>query len=210
MKQITILGASAGVGLLTVKQALQNGNRVKTLSRQTNTLPNHPNLIPIQGSATVVSDVKKAIEGSDAIIVTLGTGTSTKATTLYSDAAHVLLKALQELQVNPPVLVLTGFGAGDSGPYNSFLMRLLFSLMLKDVYRDKTAMEQIITGAYANWEIVRPGRLTDTPLTENYQTFTELFKGIRIGATSRANVAHFLVEQAQHPTLLNQYVSLTN
>ena len=99
MKQITILGASAGVGLLTVKQALQKNLAVVALARTAIPIANQPNLVELAGSATSVSDVKKAVTGSDAIIITVGQGNSLKATPLFTDAATALLQALNELNV---------------------------------------------------------------------------------------------------------------
>ena len=83
--KITIIGASAGVGLLCVKQALDRNHEVTALSRNLAPLPKHPGLTSIKGSATNASDIKDAIKNADAVIVAIGTGTSTKATTLYSE-----------------------------------------------------------------------------------------------------------------------------
>ena len=208
MRQITIVGASAGVGLLTVKQALQKGLTVVALARTTIPLADQPNLVKLAGSATSVSDVKKAIMGSDAIIITVGQGNSLKATTLFTDVATTLLQALNELKVQPPLVVLTGFGAGDSASYVGFPRNLVFRFLLNDIYANKTAMETQISTNYPKWVVVRPGRLTDKPPTGNYRILDQLTKGMDIGAISRADVAHYLVEQAQHPSMLGHYMSL--
>ncbi|MPS72240.1 MAG: NAD(P)-dependent oxidoreductase [Chryseobacterium sp.] len=207
---ITIVGASAGVGLETVKRALERGHKVTTLSRSDIGLPGNPDLINIKGSATNKDDLKKSIANADAIIVALGTGKSTKATTLYSDFAELLKEVQSESDTQIPFIVLTGFGAGESGAYQSFLMKLFFRFFLKDVYTDKTKMEDIITTSEINWEIVRPGLLKDKPITESYRTETKLYKGINIGAVNRADVADFIVKQAENPTALHQYVSISN
>ena len=209
MKTITIIGASRGVGLLTVKQALANGHNVIALSQNLSTLPEDANLTKIQGSATNVADVKNAISGSDAVIVTIGS-VSTKATTLYTEAAAAILQAFKETGAQIPLIVLTGFGAGDSAPYNSFIARIVFALMLKKVYANKTAMEEMIAQAGVNWEIVRPGMLSDKPFTGNYRQYTTLQKGMRIGSISRADVAYFLVSEAEGLTAPQKYISLTN
>lgn len=105
---------------------------------------------------------------------------------------------------------MAGFGAGESGAYNSFLMKILFKLLLKDVYADKTKMEELIAKSTLKWEIVRPGLLKDKPLTEKYRIETALFKVLNIGYINRSDVADFLVKQAENPTELNKYVSLSN
>ncbi|MBK9634754.1 MAG: NAD(P)H-binding protein [Bacteroidetes bacterium] len=71
---ITIIGASAGVGLETVKRALDRNHKITTLSRSEIKLPSHKNLTTLKGSATNKDDLKKSIANADAVIVALGTG----------------------------------------------------------------------------------------------------------------------------------------
>lgn len=207
---ITIIGASAGVGLETVKRALDRNHNVTTLSRSEINLPDNANLSTLKGSATNKNDLKKSIENADAVIVAIGTGTSMKPTTLYSDFAKLLVEVQQENNTQIPFIILTGFGAGESGQYNGFVMKLFFKFLLKDVYADKTKMEEIIASSKIKWEIARPGLLKNKPLTEKYRTENQLFKGINIGSINRADVADFLVKQAENPTELYHYISLSN
>ena len=208
---LTIIGASAGVGLETLKRALNRNHKVTTLSRSEIQIADTENLTKLIGSATNKEDLKKSIENADAVIVALGTGKSMKPTTLYSDFANLLIAVQKETNTSVPFIVLTGFGAGESKMYHSNLfMKLFFKFLLKDVYADKTKMEEIITSSKMNWEIVRPGVLKDKPLTEKYRMENKLFKGINIGAINRSDVADFLVKQAKHPTELHNYVSLSN
>jgi len=202
---ITIIGASAGVGLETVKRALDRNHNVTTLSRSEINLPSNPNLTMLKGSAT-----NKTIEKADTVIVALGTGKSMKPTTLYSDFAKLLVEVQAETNSQIPFIILTGFGAGESGQYNSYIMKLFFKFLLKDVYADKTKMEELITNSKLKWEIVRPGLLKDKPLTEKYRFENKLYEGINIGSINRTDVADFLVKQAENPTELNKYVSLSN
>jgi putative NADH-flavin reductase len=197
---ITIIGASAGVGFETVKRALQRNHTVTTLSRSEINLPSQSNLTTLKGSATNKDDLKNSIENANAVIVALGTGKSMKATTLYSDFAKLLIEVQKETNTQIPYIILTGFGAGESGAYNSFLMKIFFKLLLKDVYADKTKMEELIAKSSMKWEIVRPGLLKDKPLTEKYRIETNLFKGVNIGSINRSDVADFLVKQAENPT----------
>ena len=207
--KIVVIGASAGIGLESTRLALEHGHEVATLSRRAVPLPDHPKLRRVQGSATNPQDVKSAVEGAEAVLVALGVK-SPFATTLFSDSAIVLLKVLKETNASPTLIVLTGFGTGDSWSYNSFPMRLFFSLLLKAAYADKNVQEQVIAGGYTRWEIVRPGRLTNSPMTGQYRVLDTLEDGMKVGAISRSNVAHFMVTQAENPTSLGKYVALTD
>ncbi len=206
--KIVVIGASAGVGLLVTRLALEKGHEVTTFSRRVVPLPDHAKLRRVQGSATNLNDVRAAAEGADAILVTLGVK-SPFATTLFSDSARLLLQVQQETGSSPTLIVLTGFGAGDSWSYNSLPMKILFTLLLKKVYADKGEQERIIADAYPRWEIVRPGRLTNGTMTGRYRVLDELVKGMRVGAIFRSDVAHFMVAQAENPTYLGKYAALT-
>ncbi|MBH0203122.1 MAG: NAD(P)H-binding protein [Nitrospira sp.] len=206
--KIAIIGASAGIGLQIAGLTLERGHEVATLSRRVVPLPDHAKLRKVQGSATNSSDVKTVVEGADAILVTLGVK-SPFTTTLFSDSARVLLRVLQETGSSATLIVLTGFGAGDSWDYNSFPMKVLFTLLLKAVYADKGEQERVIAAGYPRWEIVRPGRLTNGTMTGRYRVLDSLAGGMKVGAISRADVAHFMVTQAENPTYLGKYPALT-
>jgi putative NADH-flavin reductase len=207
--KVAIIGASAGIGLECTRLALGRGHEVTTLSRRMVPHADHPKLRQVQGSAINTHNVRAAVNGAEAILVTLGVK-SPFATTLFSDAARILLQVLQEMNASPTLLVLTGFGAGDSWGYNSFPMKLMFTLVLKKVYADKSEQERIIAGGYSRWEIVRPGRLTSGQMTGHYQVLDELVEGMKVGAISRSDMAHFMVGQAENPTYLGKYVVLTS
>lgn len=206
--KITAIGASAGVGFQATRLALEKGHEVATLSRRVVPLPDHTKLKRIQGSATSANDVRAAVGGADAILVTLGVK-SPFATTLFSDSARVLLRVLQETGSSATLIVLTGFGTGDSWSYNSLPMKILFTLLLKKVYADKSEQERVITSGYPRWEIVRPGRLTSGEMTGHYRVLDHLVEGMQVSAISRSDVAHFMLAQAEHPTYLGKYVALT-
>jgi putative NADH-flavin reductase len=207
--KIAVIGASAGVGLEVVKQLIEAGDSVTTLSRTTDSIPDSPHVTKVQGSALSEADVVRTIEGADSVLVTLGTGMSTKATGLYPKASRVLLKVLANLPNKPPVIVLTGFGAGDSWDYNSFFMKWMFTLFLKEAYTEKTQMEQLISSGYSNSMFVRPGRLTNGALTQEYRVTASLDTSTKIGSVSRKDVAHFMVDQARNPTYIGKYPALS-
>lgn len=202
--KLTIIGASAGIGLATVKRALKLGHQVTTLSRRQIKIEKNPNLTLLQGSALNESDIKRACEDKEAILVTLGTGMNTRATTLYSDFAKLLVS----MKINIPVIVVTGFGVSESYSYLNPVMKLFFKFILNKVYADKALMEQIITSSPLRWEFVRPGLLTNKSLTEKYRIEIELRSKMNIGTISRKDVADFLVKEAVAQKYLGKLVAL--
>lgn len=206
---IAIIGASAGIGLEAVKIGLIRNHSITALSRSPLPIDNQPSLHAIHGSATDTETLSAAIKGVDAIVVTLGTRKNLQPTTLFSDFARTLVAIHQKQLITVPVLVITGFGAGNSVGYMSWITKLLLRFLLKEVYKDKTLMEEIITGASLPWTIIRPGRLLDNSVTEQYRTETTLFKGINITGINRADVADYLIKQAENHTHQHQYVAIT-
>ncbi len=207
--RIAVIGASKGLGLETVKSALSRNHEVTTLSRSHVTVADDQSVTEVLGSATNEADLARAIDGADAVIVTLGLDSNREATTLFSDCATLLAKLNENRTSDVPFLFVTGFGAGASRDFATPVAKLLLNYVLRDSYADKTRMEEIVARSSMNWIVIRPGRLLDGKLTGKYRTENSLFRGIKIGAINRADVAAFLVEQAENPTELRQYVAIS-
>ena len=205
---ITIIGAGAGVGLLSVAQALENGHRVTAMSTNTSAIPNHLALTKINGSATSIGDVKKAVRGADAVLVTIGTKKK-KGTTLFSDMAKTVIMAMNESHNKCPVLVVSGFGVGESIKYTGFIMKMIIRTFLKDQYADKALMEKLFEESNLNWEMVQPGMLSNSKITKDYQIFPVAKIGMKIGKISRADLAHYLIRESQNPQHIKRYVALS-
>ena len=206
---ITIIGASAGIGLETVKRGLNRNHSITSLSRSEINIEDKQSLNKILGDATNKADLFKSIQNADALIVTLGTGKNMKPTTLFSDFAKLILEIHNENKITIPFIFVTGFGAGESKNYVPWLVKMFLKYLLKDVYADKTKMEELITHSDLNWTVVRPGRLLDKELTEKYRIENKLFKGINIGGINRADVADFLIKQAENQTELKKHIGIS-
>ena len=206
---ITIIGASAGIGLETVKIGLNRNHSITTLSRSEINIEEKQSLNMILGDAINKADLFKSIQNADALIITLGTGKNMKPTTLFSDFAKLILEIQNENKITIPFIFVTGFGAGESKNYVPWLVKMFLKYLLKDVYADKTKMEEMITHSDLNWTVVRPGRLLDKELTEKYRIENKLFKGINIGGINRADVADFLIKQAENQTELKKYIGIS-
>jgi putative NADH-flavin reductase len=206
---ITIIGASAGIGLEAVKRGLDRNHSITTLSRSGIEIEEKKSLNVILGDATNKADLLSSIQNADAIIVTLGTSKNMNATTLFSDFAQLMVEIHKENKIDIPFIFVTGFGAGESKNYVPWLVKMFLKYFLKDVYADKTKMEEFITNSDLNWTVVRPGRLFDKELTEKYRIENKLFKGINVGGINRADVADFLIKQAEKQTELKKYIAIS-
>ncbi len=203
---ISVIGASAGVGFEVVKRALERGHNVTCISRGPIRIPGGPGFLKIQGDVLLENNLTKAIKSADAVIVTLGNGQNISKTTLFSDFARLAVKVTKNYNPQIPFIILTGFGAGESLEYYPFFLRMGFKLILGNVYGDKTKMEKIFTNSDIPWTIVRPGLLTNRSLTESYQVNTSLKTGLNINFISRADVADFMVKEAENQAHAKEFI----
>jgi len=116
---ITIIGASGGIGLETVKRGLNRKHTITTLSRSEIGIEEKKSLIMILGDATNKADLINSIQNTEAIIVTIGTSKNMKTTTLFSDFAKLIVEINREKKIDVPFIFVTGFGAGESKNYVS-------------------------------------------------------------------------------------------
>src|SRR5262245_29379259 len=196
--KVLIIGASRGIGLETVKAALQAGHSVRALARSARRIPvDHPKLEKMAGDALEMATVKRALTGVDVVTQSLGISAGPenilKPTRLFSKATRVLITAMEEAHVKRLICV-TGFGAGDSRGHSGFLYGLGFHLLLGRVYDDKDVQERIVRRSKLDWVIVRPVILTDGPMTNAYRALGAP-RSWTCGFISRADVADFLVSQ---------------
>lgn len=196
---ILIIGASRGIGLETVRTALNAGYKVRALARSANVIAiDGPQLEVIVGDALDLATIKRALAGVDAVVQALGVRlkweTVLSGTTLFSRATRVLVDEMQDIGVKR-LVVVTGLGAGDSRGGRSFMHTyLVFPLVLQRIYDDKGVQEEIIASSNLDWTIVRPGILTNGPATDRYHALIDA-KSWRGGFISRRDVADYLVRQ---------------
>jgi putative NADH-flavin reductase len=212
MNTVLIIGASRGIGLETVKLALEAGHSVRALSRSATTIRLHdPKLEKLDGDALDRDTIERALVGVDAVIQTLGVSSAPElifsGTRLFSAATRVLVNAMEARAVRRLICV-TGFGAGDSRGRGGLLYNAALCLFLGRVYADKDVQERIIRRSRLDWTIVRPTILTNRPRTGAYRVLVDP-RDWTSGSISRADVADFLVAQIDDASLLHKTPTLT-
>lgn len=211
MAKLLIMGASRGVGLETVKAALSSGHEVRAFARSAASIPvRDERLEKFRGDARNADDVRRALEGMDAVVQTLGADPNLRVlfegTTLFSEATRILVDAMER---NGPkrLVTVTGFGAGDSRDHLGPLFRMAFTVTLRRVYDDKDVQEQIIKASGLDWTIARPGFLRDGRATGLYRALTNPADW-KLGSIRRADIARFLLDEIERPQFLRQTPAL--
>ena len=197
--QLTVIGASRGIGRKVVDHALERGHGVRAVARSADRMGiDADGFEAMAGDATDPVLLARAVEGADAVILAVGVPRDwrvVKSTTLFSSITQALIPAMEAAGVRR-LITVTGFGAGDSYDKLSTPEKLARNLVLGRAYADKAIQEELIKGSSLDWTIARPGILNNNAMTGKYKVLVEP-ETWRQGIISRADVAHYLVHAAE-------------
>lgn len=208
--KLLVIGASGGIGFELVNLALEQGHQVTALSRNVDRAT-YPRGEPevISGDILDPGSVKRAVKGQDAVCTAIGIMPTFREVRVFSDGIKNVLGQMNNAGVRRLVAV-TGIGAGESEGHGGFLYdRMVRPLLLKTIYEDKNREEEIIATSATEWTIVRPGFLTNGPLTGEYRVITDL-EGVTAGKISRKDTAHFILKELDSGAYIHRRPLLTS
>jgi putative NADH-flavin reductase len=199
---ITVLGANGKTGSEVVKQALAAGHTVNALIRS-DALPRQKNLNVFVGDATNTKNIANASKGSDVIISTLGASSS--KSTLMTDAVTAVIAASKTTGVKRFILM------------SSFAIRTdrlrgaakLMAAMMKGMTNDKTNSEEMIKKSKLDWTIVYPTVLTKQPQGSGLRVVSENEKLGMKNKIARADVATWMIEEAEKDMYVKADVTIS-
>lgn len=209
---ITVFGASGGIGTHLVTLAVQRGHQVRTVYRTT---PQDPP--PGQAEILISEDIfdpafaAKAVRGADVVAIAVGPNFATRhnprtimtsPADLHRRLARTIIAAIKD-SATPARLIAVS--TASMGPADSIMgagPRLLFRFFrtvavpnLGRVGQDLQAMEEELAASGLDWYALRPVKLTDGPLTRNVRA-TDRFA---MKTISRADVAWHALALAEDP-----------
>lgn len=187
--KIVVFGASGKTGILLVYQALHQGHTVTAFARQASRVPiRHHNLTVIEGDILDKPSVQMAVVGHDAVMCTLGVNKN-RPNTILSDATRNILEAMEKTGVRRFICMSSAGILGNDAGF--FFGKIFMPLFLNHVFADKRRQAEVIKASRADWVILRPVGLTDSPKTNTYKVTT----GNPTSRTvPRADVADFMLK----------------
>jgi nucleoside-diphosphate-sugar epimerase len=210
---ITVFGASGGIGSQIVSLAAQRGHGVRAVYRST---PQPPP--PAEAEIHIGPDIfdtafaARAVSGADVVVSAVGPNfatrhnartTMTSPPDLHRRMARTLIAALSESATPARLIAVSTASAGPADDVMGAGPRLLFRLLrtvvvpnLGRVGQDLRAMEDELGGSGLDWYAVRPVKLTDGPLTMNVRASDRFV----MKPISRADVAWHIVTLAEDPS----------
>ena len=208
--KLLVLGATGPTGLQVVRQALAQGHEVTAFVRDPARLPpSDPRLHVLTGSLPGdTAALAIALQGQDAVICALGVRNAFKSGGLIESAMRVLVPAMERAGVRRFLLVSAN-GVGETRRRSPLVPRVMYRLLLGDIFADKEAGEAIVRASSLEWTIAYPTLLTDGPLSGRYRAGETLeLRGMP--KIARADVAAFLLRELAARAFVRKGVVLSN
>ena len=209
---ITVFGASGGIGSHVVALAVQRRHDVRAVYRET------PAPAPGQAEILIAPDIfdparaAEATRGVDVVVAAVGPNFATRhnprtAMTsppdLHQRLARTLVAVMRESAPQARLICVStasmGPADGVMGPGPRLLFRFFRTVAVPNLGRvgkDLRAMEDELAASGLDWYAPRPVKLTDGPLTGDVRASDRF----RMKAISRADVAWHILALAEDPS----------
>ena len=207
--KLLVLGATGGIGLELVKQAIEKQHEVTAFVRNPDALEAFGNKVAtVKGDLLSSSDLNRVIQGHDAILSGFGARVPIAKGDhdLLTRFSTALIDATERTPLRRVLVVSVAFLFRNVLIPPAYLLGRLF---FPSIVRDAANMEEQIVRSDLDWTLVRPPQLTDTPRTGRYRfrvgTLPSL--GFKI---SRADVADYMLRALEDNTTIGEIVGVSN
>uniref|UniRef100_A0A3Q4AQ36 NAD(P)-binding domain-containing protein n=1 Tax=Mola mola TaxID=94237 RepID=A0A3Q4AQ36_MOLML len=184
VKNVAIFGATGMTGQATLAQAVAAGYNVTVLVRDPARLPaDHKASKVVVGDVVNKDDVRKTMEGQDAVIIVLGTRSDLNPTTMMSEGTKNIVDVMQARGIRKVVGCMSAFLLWDRQKVPPRLIPLT---------EDHDRMYTVLKTSGLDYVAVMPPHIGgDLPLTERYMATENMLKG---RAISKHDLGHFFVK----------------
>jgi len=207
--KIVVFGGTGNTGQAFIEQALAKGHEVTAFVRNADRLAvRHERLRVVLGDSTGdPARVEAAVQGQDAVVSALGMRNALSSGGLIARSLAAIIPAMQRAGVTR-LMMVSAVGVGETRHQAPILPRIMYRLLLTDIFADKKAGEDAIRASDLDWTIAYPTLLTNGPMTGSYRA------GERVGLSgfpkiARADVAHFLLATLEAGTWRRKGVIVT-
>ena len=210
--KISVFGATGKTGKLVVQQALNNAFEVTAFVRDpSKMIMTHRNLNIVQGDVMITATIDAVMQGHDAVICCLGLP-ATKPGLLRSQGTQNIIDSMKKFGVKR-FICQASLGYADSEKLlvnTPFVFRkVIVPLLLKKTFEEHALQENIIKQTDLNWTIARPGSMTNGKFTGHYKSgFSSDDTSVKV-KISRADTAHFMVQQLNNNDNIRKAVGIS-
>ncbi|MFI5691094.1 NAD(P)-dependent oxidoreductase [Kribbella sp. NPDC051586] len=220
--KLVVFGASGRIGTELVRQGVAAGHAVTAVVREGSSLQVAlPELRLVAARAGVAGGLTNVVtadvmdplaiapilEGSDAVLSTLGPRPSGSSSVL-TDGARSILQAMDGAGRFLVVSVAGIHSTGDD-PFTKYVVKPILQRILRESFADARRMEELVRAGDVDWTIVCPPRLTNGAAKGKFRSNTA--GTVRGGfSMTRADVAAYLLRAVDDAELIRKTVVISN
>jgi putative NADH-flavin reductase len=201
--KLAVFGANGPTGRILTQLALDEGHEVVAFTRHADAFPvAHPALEVAGGDVHDAAAVISAVDGTDAVLSTLGVPFAKTPVTVYSDGIANVIAGMHAAGVKRLVCVTSSALDPYPEPLGGFIFEKVMQPYVvnklgKTVYDDMRRLEAMVSDSDLGWTIVRPSGLFEAPSVSDYVVAIDHI-GWRF--TARIDLADCLLRQAVDAT----------
>jgi putative NADH-flavin reductase len=201
---IFLLGATGGTGGAVLEQGLARGHHITALVRSPEKITVRSDSLAVhRGDPTDADQIARVLVAQDVVITMLG-HRNLKAALLIAASARSVIQVMRSVGMRRLLALSAALLFPDVGPP---ILTPIIKYILRNGLADSREMERLVMGSGLDWTIARPPRLTNGPKTESYHVADGSLPG-KQRSISRADVAHFFLDEAERPAHVRKIVGL--
>ncbi len=211
---VTVFGATGGVGSQVVEQLRSRGHHVTAYVRNPSKVPSSwgDDVTVLTGEVSDAAAVDRAVAGADAVVSALGPSLDRKATGLpLVEGTRNIIEAMQRHGVRryvgngtPSVL-----DPREKPTWQTRLSTFMAKRFLRRAYDELVGMSQIVMGSGLDWTIVRFLQPKDGPAKGTVRHGFYGTDKLSFGVT-RADIAAFTAAQVDDPSYIGASPAISN
>jgi putative NADH-flavin reductase len=194
--KIAVFGASGAIGRLFIDQALKEGHQLHLYIRKKEGLPQSDNSQVFIGELSDFDQIKRAIDGTDAVVSLLGPALKRSYPGMPIATGHEhIIRAMKTLGVSRFITIATPAVPfeKDSTSVVTVFPKIMARLFLPKPYKEIVASGELTKSSGLDWTIVRFLAPVDGAATGKVKvTFGDKKIGFKI---TRADIAAFVLKE---------------
>jgi len=209
--KIAVFGSNGPTGRLLTQLALDENHEVVAFTRHPDAFPiEHRRIEVAAGDVDDAAAVAAAIDGTDAVLSTLGVPYAKTPITVYSQGVANIIAGMHAAGIKRFACVSSSAVGPHPEPLGGFFFEKIVQPYVvnklgRTLYDDLRRMEAMVSGSDLAWTIVRPSGLFDAPAVSAYGVAID-YIGHRF--TARIDLADCLLRQALDDTYVRSTIAV--
>lgn len=215
--KVLVFGATGGSGRAAIEHLVEQGHEASAFTRSPAAPGDgRPRVRAIVGDVMDPHAVERAVQGHDAVIVTLGIrenpvrvrllGPARTPLDVRSTGTRNVIQAMRKHGLRK-LVVQTSYGVGDTRSRLRLSDKLFLELLLKPQIADTEEQNACVAGSGLDWTLVQPVHLTNA--ADDRMPFVSTTGDVGRNQVSRSSVGRFLARAAVGSEFVGKSVAVS-